>query len=843
MGRKIISAGLLILLFSCVLLLISCDRRKGSGLWLYANRTLLFSTEEGPALRQAHLSGKVKLTLYNNTDSDAAVTLYTNAAESEFVTLSASAGKSADISLSLPRKMDLNNGVRLSQGDTDHTYILSADGLKTAAGSASNITLLQDISLEEPLYITAPLSLSTDGHTLYAAEAISFICSDPGALSLSGDISTAGFYARAPKCNITVPENLVPENIPFQIAAASLNGEALNGTVTASSMEELHALAAGADWECAAPNTTIQLGNFTVNRQVTFTEPVSLLDAGAALEAPIVIETDTPGKICIEGMFPQDKILLRAPNCSLIWEENGPPLHTAAQLYTIQDYNGQNHSEYVLGGNCSAVPDITLKAANNPCTTTDIHWSLTENSPYVLHTQVDSVLSPSSLKNAVLTVTAPEGCTVSFSPVCTNKDSSINLLSPLGCYVTVSDQAGSSLYYIETACSLQMPVVLIETDSGEAITSKEEYVDATVSIESDFSAGLPSLEPHAVEIRGRGNTTWEWSEKKPYKIKFAQPVSVLGMESGKNWVLLANFSDKSLIRNYVALECAKVLDNMDCYATQYPVDVFINGKYAGVYSLGEQVEEGDGRLYIHEDAGNVNTGFLLELGESHDSGHPVFSSSILRNVGVLEPANADEQTVTYIQNYINITDSSIERLKEYENYIDVPSLIDWFIMTELSYNADSCFRRSVFMTKGAGEKLKMSQVWDFDLAFGNSVADQQRYEEWACLTDDGGYVHYNWMCRLMQDEAFVAQLRDRWNEKKDILLETAMASIAEGYRLTAPSADDNFALWDILYARVGMQPEAVVLCNTHESQIEYVKTFIEHRWNWIDQELNPPAGE
>ena len=62
---------------------------------------------------------------------------------------------------------------------------------------------------------------------------------------------------------------------------------------------------------------------------------------------------------------------------------------------------------------------------------------------------------------------------------------------------------------------------------------------------------------------------------------------------------------------------------------------------------------------------------------------------------MLEPQNINEQTLTYIQNYIAVADYAVENLKDYEQYIDIPSLIDWFILTELSYNADSCFRRSL----------------------------------------------------------------------------------------------------------------------------------------------------
>ncbi len=842
MQKKFVMAGLFVLLFLWLPFLVSCDRQKDAGLWIYADHSLLFSTESGPMLQQAQLSGNVNLTFYNNTDNDTQIILYTDGVENGQVSLLAKAGENDTVYLTLSEETELNDGIRLIQNETDHAYILSANALKAAsADGASNITLLRDISLDGNLAFTTPCSLSTDGHTLSVSDTISFTCQDMGTFSLSGNISANALYARSPNCHITIPNSLIPQNISFQIAAASLNDIQLDGTVTANSMDELNQLANSANYIQANSDTPIRLKDFTVDQQVIFTKPVSLMDNGVTLDAPILIETLEKGKIELEGSLPWENVLLEAPNCTLIWETYGPPLHVVQQLYKIVSYNGIDPNAYVLGGNCTAIPEISL--TTDKYSTGNIVWNDAGKKSFVLNAQIDCVLSPSILKTAALTITPPAGYTITFTGPSINQDGTVNLLNPLGCYFSISDGNVSSLYYMETNWKSILPVVCIETNNGEAITSKEEYVGATVSIESDFSDNLPSLEPSAVQIRGRGNTTWEWSDKKPYKLKFDKTVSLLGLQPGKKWVLLANFSDKSLIRNYVALESAKVLDNMDCYATQYPVDVFLNGEYVGVYTLGEQVETGNERLFIREDAGNVNTGFLLELGVSRKSGHPVFSSSILKNIGVLEPQNINEQTLTYIQNYIAVADQAVEDLTDYELYIDIPSLIDWFILTELSYNADSCFRRSVFLTKNAGDKLHLSQVWDFDLAFGNNVADLEAYNEWACLATQNGYVRYNWICRLMEDKTFVAKLQQRWNTIKESLLKTALAAVQEGYRLTAPSADDNFIKWNILYDRVGMQPYNIVQRTTHVSQIEFLNEFIQNRWTWMDKELNTPLKE
>lgn len=101
MQKKFVMAGLFVLLFLWLPFLVSCDRQKDAGLWIYADRSLLFSTENGPMLQQARLSGNVKLTFYNNTDDDTQMILYTDGTENGQVSLSAKAGKSDTVCLTL----------------------------------------------------------------------------------------------------------------------------------------------------------------------------------------------------------------------------------------------------------------------------------------------------------------------------------------------------------------------------------------------------------------------------------------------------------------------------------------------------------------------------------------------------------------------------------------------------------------------------------------------------------------------------------------------------------------------------------------------------------------------
>ena len=136
----------------------------------------------------------------------------------------------------------------------------------------------------------------------------------------------------------------------------------------------------------------------------------------------------------------------------------------------------------------------------------------------------------------------------------------------------------------------------------------------------------------------------------------------------------------------------------------------------------------------------------------------------------------------------------------------------------------------------------MGPVWDFDLAFGGSIADYGQYESWACLNTQYHYVSTNWMTYLMRDDSFKAVLYERWQQVKEELLETAQGAVDSYSAMTAPSAENNFRIWDILGVGVTMEPDYTAYITTYDGQIQYLKSFIESRWQWMDEEISSYAG-
>lgn len=399
----------------------------------------------------------------------------------------------------------------------------------------------------------------------------------------------------------------------------------------------------------------------------------------------------------------------------------------------------------------------------------------------------------------------------------------------------------------------KIPAVFLTTEDPKAIL-RDEYCPCTLQIDAGMTNGeYSSTEVIAGKIRGRGHSTWEWP-KKPYKIKLEEKVSLLGMSEAKSWVLLANYADESLLRNTTAFEIARSMGTFRFVPHAIPVDVYMNGIYQGVYTLGEQLEVKSSRLAIDNGLANVNTGYLLEIGgadpNTDKKGWNYFDlpSGCGINILIKSPDtendpkaeyNWTQEHYDYIYKYMCKADNAITTLTDYDKYINVDSFIDWFLLHELTYNLDSCFNRSCYITKQTLGRLEMGPVWDFDLAFGNMYMDNPEYNDWATVgsTDRSSYIGLTWFNYLLTDEAFRSKARARWDEIKDTMVQTAMDTIDKYKPLISESAEMNFEIWNTLGIANGFQPRIMAENNSFSSQIIYLRKLINGRKRWIDENL------
>ena len=223
-----------------------------------------------------------------------------------------------------------------------------------------------------------------------------------------------------------------------------------------------------------------------------------------------------------------------------------------------------------------------------------------------------------------------------------------------------------------TGAKTAIPAIHITTEGGVPILSKEDYVRATVTVVGGESGD--ALSEVGARIRGRGNSTWRFFDKKPYRLKLDAAADLLGLGREKDFVLLANAGDPTMLHNYTFFGLAKLLgDTVTTNATF--VSLYLNGEYCGMYLLCEQCEVSEERVPIDEGkSGLADVGYLIEFGgNTQDPPKYSFTLGAVKANGATHAwrtgfyatvKSPDEQTITsaqksYIKNYLNRVNTAI----------------------------------------------------------------------------------------------------------------------------------------------------------------------------------------
>ena len=381
--------------------------------------------------------------------------------------------------------------------------------------------------------------------------------------------------------------------------------------------------------------------------------------------------------------------------------------------------------------------------------------------------------------------------------------------------------------------NFRIPTVHITTEGGKAIDSKDHYVNATFRFEdpSRFYTDEESLELTG-RIKGRGNTTWGMP-KKPYRIKLDEKAHVFSRWGNKDWILLANYSDKTLLRNIMAMEISRIC-GMSWTPMMLSVEVYVNGQYQGVYAFSDHKEIAGHRVNIEvATETDLEGGYYLELEEAMDE--PVCFKTVWDTpVMFHEPEYPTEAQQKYVREWFNGFEHALERVQgehddAYRSYIDVPSFINYYIIQEITKNPDGNVRKSTYLTKEKGKPLEMYHVWDFDITLGN--CDYTNFEK-----PEGWQMRYvKWYNQMFFDPAFKKAVVDRWNELYPTLLTQVTAFLDRQHALMAGAETRNFDRWQILGVKVWPN---YYYFPTYEEEYAFLKEFYEARLAWLNERIN-----
>lgn len=416
--------------------------------------------------------------------------------------------------------------------------------------------------------------------------------------------------------------------------------------------------------------------------------------------------------------------------------------------------------------------------------------------------------------------------------------------------------------------SSDLPIVKINT-LGQVIPD-EPKIDAVMTVidNGPGNRNYPEQDnpfytgPIGIEVHGNSSQGFP---KKTYRIETRDAsgddadVALMGLPETSDYVLSANFSDKTLMRNALTYDLTR---EMGQYASRTRFcEVLLNGTYQGVYILTERIKRGSNHVDVaklKEDdlqVPDITGGYILRLDRNSTPGwYSLYSQPNGPNTytyfqfdyprwDLVQPAQLE-----YIHLYVDSFETALispqfqSETTGWRRFGDETSFIDFLIINELSKNVDG-YRLSTYLHKNRNDiygKLKMGPVWDFDLGWLNAdYCDAWLPSGWAYnlnyVCQDAGIPF--WWERLMADPKFRQNLSCRWNILRNgpLHLDQINSKIDSMATVLQESQERNFKIWPILGTYVWPNPG--FLPDTYSGEVDKLKTWVSDRINWMDDEI------
>ncbi len=355
-----------------------------------------------------------------------------------------------------------------------------------------------------------------------------------------------------------------------------------------------------------------------------------------------------------------------------------------------------------------------------------------------------------------------------------------------------------------------LPLLVLTVNDGSAITAKEIWKAGKVRIDNQNLTNVSNYVGMS-NIRGRGNHTWSLP-KKPYALQLENKDPLVGMSKQKRWAVLANYGDKTLLRNRLSFEIAKRTSLAWTPNSQY-VEVIINGTFQGNYLLTEQIRRDKNRVNIKETDNtatgeDITGGYLIELDRfNYNDPNCIHLTKSDLPIIIKDPEPMNSAQKAYITDYLNNIESKLYKENpdtlEYHQLIDITSFIDYWIVYEIAGNRDILHPGSSYMHKDVNGKIVAGPIWDFDLAtyIGTNSLILVNHDILPGSYDyETNKYRALWYNKLFKDPKFKAKAKERW---------TQLYNGGAGVLSTIPNFIEQEAAYIQKSARINWQPTGI----------------------------------
>ncbi len=371
-----------------------------------------------------------------------------------------------------------------------------------------------------------------------------------------------------------------------------------------------------------------------------------------------------------------------------------------------------------------------------------------------------------------------------------------------------------------------------------------------------------------IGIETRGHST-QLYPKKSYGLELRDENnndinrSLLGMPAESDWILYAPYADKSLLRNAITFNMGRMMGRYYCSRTRY-CEVVLNGEYQGIYIMMEKIKRDSDRVDINKlnpdelFGDDVTGGYILSV-DWRDDNFQLYRDGFRT---APEPSYPDAMKITfqyvypkpedivdaqrnYIRSYVTYAELALVKSSftnpenGYQKYFDVPSFVDFLLLSEITKDVDN-YKFSQFFYKkrdSDGGKIAAGPAWDYNFGYGN-------VDYWQLGLGSVGWVYEElypydysrvyWWKRMMEDSYFKNMVNTRWQQLRENELsnEAVLSMMDSLLTYTAEAKDRNFIRWPVLGTYIW--PNYDWQNNTYEDEVTYVRSFLFSRLYWMD---------
>ncbi len=339
-----------------------------------------------------------------------------------------------------------------------------------------------------------------------------------------------------------------------------------------------------------------------------------------------------------------------------------------------------------------------------------------------------------------------------------------------------------------------VPHIRIHIENNAEVIDKEVYLNAEIEI--DGHGKFQDLAKVKTTIKGRGNSTW-FMPKKPYRLKLDKKASLFGLPEAKDWILLANYNDYTLMTNAVGMKIGKQL-GMPFTNDIIPVDLTVNGVYRGNYNLTQQIE-------IKENRVNIGEGGVLWEMDSYFDELWKFKSPVLQLPMNLKDPDVESESQFALwrnefQHFEHLLFAKEFPKNSYGEVFDKQQFVNFLIVNMLTGNHEVGHPKSVYMHKKLAGKYTMGPVWDFDYSFGFSEEHGMQYfnyENLNLIREDDTRIGAELYKRILKDPEVKLLFAKTWKTYKDTKFNELMDFIEVYAAEIRDSQKKDYELWKV----------------------------------------------